>query len=64
MSYPKTEEIAVSLTVNANFLLEGWLVYYGVLMRQAMKSDHEKDEVIKACKRIIEDLEADNEWKK
>lgn len=56
MNVPKVEETTVACSVNANFLLNGWLVYYGILMRQAQNSDMSKDEVIKACKRVLEDL--------
>lgn len=52
----KVEEQTIACSVNANFLLQGWLVYYGILMRQAQNSDMSKDEVIKACKRVLEDL--------
>lgn len=57
----KVQETTVTLSVNANFLLAGWLVHYGVLMRQAMNNDVAKDDVVKACKRVLEDLEADND---
>lgn len=51
-------ETTVTLTVGSNFLLTGWLIYYGILMRQAQNNDFDKDMVIKACKRVLEDLEA------
>jgi len=56
-----TQETTVTLSINANFLLNGWLIHYGVLMRQAQNSDYDKDNIIKACKRVLEDLEADDD---
>lgn len=57
MAIPQTE---VTLSVGSNFLLDGWLIHYGILMRQAQNGDHIKAEVIKACKRVLEDLEVDS----
>lgn len=52
------EQATVTLSVDSNFLLNGWLIHYGILMRQAQNSDYDKDMVVKACKRVLEDLEA------
>lgn len=57
----KTEEQTVACSVNANFLLQGWLVMYGIMMRQAENGEARKAEVIKACKRVLEDLEPEYE---
>lgn len=56
---PKIEEQAVAVTINANYLLQGWAVYYGLLMRQADNGPSVKADVIKACKRVLEDLGAE-----
>lgn len=57
----KDVEQTVTLSVNANFLMVEWLVIYGVIMRQAQNSDYDKQQVIKACKRALEDLEDNND---
>jgi hypothetical protein len=54
-------ETTVAVSVNSNFLLKGWLIYYGLLMRQAENGDHVKADVIKACKRVLEDLGANDD---
>lgn len=54
----KVEEQSIACSVNANYLLQGWLVMYGIMMRQAENGEARKAEVIKAAKRVLEDLEA------
>ena len=60
MAKEQIPQTVVTLSVESNFLLAGWLIHYGVLMRQALQNDLAKDDVIKACKRVLEDLEADD----
>jgi hypothetical protein len=55
----KVEEITVAVSINSNYLNRGWLTYYGLLMRQADNGEPSKSDVIKACKRVLEDLEVE-----
>ena len=54
---PKPEEYTLAMSVNSNYLNRGWMTIYGILMRQAENNEDRKLEVIKACKRVLEDLE-------
>lgn len=51
-----------SFHADANFIasLSDWIKIYGILMRQAANGEQNKQEVIKACKRALEDLEGDS----
>lgn len=53
---PKIESTIIQITINANEVLKGWVIYYGSLMRQAEKGELDEFKVIKACKRVLEDL--------
>lgn len=61
METSELPETTVAVSINSNYLLKGWLVYYGLLMRLADNGPTVKADVIKACRRVLEDLEANDD---